>query len=499
MGFIFRNFDLLTNQDFLLNQRSRKLHFERVGKPNIIIMPDRNSEIMVKLFSKLEQVLSVGDNTAFPGHNFLMLENPGTFLKPDFDLNNVNNRFLWSKLLNRIPNNTWIYQDTGGEINKLVDRVLTDKELPALTLTPSQRQQLTNAQQIIGLPPNGSTKYQYYKKYRKAYYDALGKYNSAVSDSQNNGIPIPPNIVDDLNNARAEWNTWGYKNVIENAQATIDNLTALDPNNWWAKMRNDYNNQEVQSAGGQFLNTLTFPTYKDFTGDNGWTKVVLTEEDIVKVNRSSHVDIGGGLSGGWGLWKWSASANYSQDVHFASSDINGISLSFEVLRVTLIRDWVDELMFRTRAWRWAKNSPSSSRVISDGGDINNGITPKGVMPFMPTGMLLARNLQLSGAFSHDDYTRIDTSFSSSASIGWGPISFGGHYNKQTTEEYINANRAGNTISCPDIQIIGWLNDVLPLCPNPDPSLDWPTKMSLEHIPQYSEDFIKSLRSGDTMK
>ncbi len=286
-----------------------------------------------------------------------------------------------------------------------------------------------------------------------------------------------------LNTARQQWNTFWFKNQIEAAQSTIANLTALDPNNWWQQLQNNYtNNMKTTSSGASLFPTPTFPTYPNFFGDHGWTKFTFDQNDVTKQEQSSSLKTGGSAGASWGLWSASASADYSKDTKFTSSDVSALNIDVEIMRATIQRPWMDGTVFQSRGWRWGQGAPLGSQLISDGASPN----PAGVMPFLVTGLLLSRNLVLSGSFSHADQTVIDTALSTSASFGWGPFSISGHYNKSTHSDVSHANSAANAISNPDVQIIGFLCSTLSRCPNPDPSLEWPSALTLAHLPEYGK-------------
>ncbi len=132
-----------------------------------------------------------------------------------------------------------------------------------------------------------------------------------------------------------------------------------------------------------------------------------------------------------------------------------MSVSMELMRVVLTRPWMDDGVFRSRAWKWLKASLYDGKLISDGKDAAQGATPSGIMPFLQTGLLLARRTSLSGQWSHDLTQTFDQQTSGGASIGWGPISFGGRYNSSDSHSYHKATAAGNAVSWDAPQIIGF--------------------------------------------
>jgi hypothetical protein len=147
----------------------------------------------------------------------------------------------------------------------------------------------------------------------------------------------------------------------------------------------------------------------------------------------------------------------------------------EVTPIAVNRDWMNDTVFHSVAWRWGSGAPDPS-LISDGGDAAHGITPKGQMPFLITGLLLARNVSLTANWTSDLKTTYDHQTSGGASVGWGPFSFGGHYVKTEHSDYRKADVSGNTISSADPQVIGFFVEVLPLSPNRSPTLNFPKQI-----------------------
>ena len=140
------------------------------------------------------------------------------------------------------------------------------------------------------------------------------------------------------------------------------------------------------------------------------------------------------------------------------------------MRASIARRWLDPLVFRAHSWRFK----DASEVISNGGSTvaPGQAGPEALMPLLPTGVLVARNLRLKSNFSHEDMERVEEELKVSGSIGWGPFSLGGSYaetNKSLTE---HSSVSEGAIETKETQVIGFFCDALPLCPSPNPQL-WP--------------------------
>ena len=140
----------------------------------------------------------------------------------------------------------------------------------------------------------------------------------------------------------------------------------------------------------------------------------------------------------------------------------------ELMRVTIDRPWMDETVFESQAWKFLAGTPYYNKLISSGANAPSGIAPpdSDVMPFLPTGLLLARRVSLSGGWTHDLQTTFHQHTSSGASVGWGPFSFSGRYESDDASSYTEAHVAGNAITWDAPQIIGFFVQVLPKSPQP---------------------------------
>lgn len=444
---------------------------------------EKNGDMMKKIYSKLSNVVSVGSSVQSPGNSFLVLASPGIFVDPDLDLHKADDAYLWASVLNRIPLPNFIYSDSGESLDSLYDVILQGKELPLIELTPEQKRKLDEAMAVLEDEQGEPTRaYEKYFEYQNEYYDALVAFQEAKANAENEGTPIPPGVQSKLKQAKQKWDTLGRRQKIETAISVITNLSDLDPNTWWANLRERFDNFQTRAPAGTFGQTGTFPKYERIFEDKGWTTYSFNQEDYANQEVNKSVSAGGGLSAKWGLWRASAEASYSKDEGFRSSTSTNVEVSVELMRVQITRPWLEPLVFRSRAWRFSQGSPISE-MVSDGIDATTGATPTGLMPLFPTTAIIARNLVISAQFSQEDEKWMNEQIKSKASFGWGPFSVSGNYNQSKSARSSSGQKAGNKLSNPDPQIIGWMCSVLPQCPNPDESLPWPGQISAAAAPR----------------
>ncbi|MGZ3921912.1 MAG: hypothetical protein ACXVC7_16550, partial [Bacteroidia bacterium] len=158
--------------------------------------------------------------------------------------------------------------------------------------------------------------------------------------------------------------------------------------------------------------------------------------------------------------------------------VHNLNLSFDILRVSIDLPWMDGTLFESGAWDWARSTVYPGQLISTGANYQKGEAPTGLMPFVPTAILLARNVELTADWSFDLNDTVNKVSSGGGSIGFGPFRLGGRTNKSDSSTHIIGKANGNTITFGNPQVIGYFVQVLPKSPNRDLSRKWPDQQGL---------------------
>ena len=138
-----------------------------------------------------------------------------------------------------------------------------------------------------------------------------------------------------------------------------------------------------------------------------------------------------------------------------------ILVTCQLKRVEIIRPWMNALVFRSRAWRWSPASVGYGTIISTGSDLAGSLVPTGALPVLPTTAILVREFEIDWT---DDWSlahRLTQCQEAGLEIRLGPF------------RLTRAAVVGGHISMPHPQLVGYLSELLPRCPNPDPVLRWP--------------------------
>ena len=259
----------------------------------------------------------------------------------------------------------------------------------------------------------------------------------------------------------------GGKNQVEQAINTIQEL-GRGSGERWRRMKEDLDAADgtTDFSGQKFPFTKFFPSsFWDDAHKQSWTKFLMSHEEVHTVQDFSSMSWGGGGGFSVGLWSVGASTSYSEQRQDFKSDGQMSTVEVELIRVPIRRSWWDPTIFWDRGWKF--DPQISNLVLSDG-----KIPPSGNLPVYPTALIVARNLKLGINMSSEENSHVATQFSASGSVGWGPFSVRGNYSKTTDHQTHDFVRSAAGLECAGMQIIGFICELLPKSPDPDPRLNW---------------------------
>jgi len=195
---------------------------------------------------------------------------------------------------------------------------------------------------------------------------------------------------------------------------------------------------------------------------NGWPTAHFSSATAVSNQHSDYTSAGGG--GGFNLGLWSAGASVSStSSHFHSDAMNhDIAISYQYAIVTIRRPWLKGLLFGLPGWQ-TDVAPKKGGFSS--GTRQNQKNAK--FPLLPQAFLVIKNLSIAANFSKGEVDYANSQMSASASVGWGPFSVSGHYSHSSSDQHLMGHVSTGGISVPFPQIIGWVNQIVPLCPPQD--------------------------------
>ena len=352
-----------------------------------------STNVIAALLTKLELLYGASNDTNGMGskNTFLSFQLPAIPLSPrqlsfvlpasESGLTPQEEKTLaadFARLVNLVPAASTIWSSDGRTLWSEYETVLTQAIVANDDPTANEAAELQKARDLLDSP-----KYAAYQQYLKAYMSALEKYNELKLKAENSSDPAvkqdwqlqEPGYKATLKSAYLEWVAKGYKAEIEEAFADIDRIGGRSPQLLWAKWKDDFSQSLDHDMQGQgFYQTHFFPS--DFfkpTASGQWTKLTLDASEIAALSSKAPDGIRN-------VATMSDPANNTQAV-----DLEIARLSVELVRVPLMRSWLEPGVFSSKLWKWSVGHGP----LSDGQN-----PPNGSLPAYTTSMILARNLEV---------------------------------------------------------------------------------------------------------
>lgn len=311
--------------------------------------------------------------------------------------------------------------------------------------------------------------YAAYLNNRQAYLTALSAYRTAYAGynltdpvQQRQWQANAPVLQGAVDNA---WNTWRSQGAtqVEEALAAMDHSINSAVRRILQQDQNTYTQSALTSnlGGTSWHLSYALPGSWYDASCPGFTSLKISTANLNESADSSFTKYGGGTSFGAGLWSFGASAGHQETKQNSHMDATNIQISFDIGLVELFRPWLDGQVFNMSGWNMG--TAYEQGTISTG-NLDTAVTQKAAMPLLPVGMVVARNISITGNWSSQDKSLIEQATSGGTSIGWGPFQLSGSYAHSSSSSTFKSQLQGSTITVPGIQIVAWINQIVPLCP-----------------------------------
>ena len=452
-------------------------------------------------------------------------------------LEDVEAASAFAELANNLPPSSGLWKFTGSYVWDEYQAILQEAVLPLTNLSAEESERLSTANSLLWIERNSAEGkvitqtplLQTYEENRARYETAQLAYNARLADldaNPNDANRIvawqrdEPIFKSRIDAALAAWASAG-RFIVESAQATVAQLTGRDPFLAWSDLRQRFQSGlRANSSGSSYYLTSAVPT-NFFLQRDGWTKISLTDEDIRNLSTVQLPLAGGNIPAGYKLWGFRESSGNGSDIEFSSSNASDLEVSLEVRRVALRRSWLESSIFSSRGWK----------LPSIGGDLlsDGKIPPGGRFPLLPTELIVVRNVFISMNLDDRTDSKAFSDIAQSEDAFWGPFRLRGGSlvsdinqvsdrrlgrsgagspmdvqrpgsssfrsarrptpitnpggppddppivinNPPTAGSMHDFTREQNLIRIPGLQLVGLGCMVIPLCPNPDPSLPFP--------------------------
>lgn len=424
-------------------------------------------DAFTKVAGLLEEAI-FGNPGPAPGRAFFTVAHPGIFLSPTLtEKANSKDMMIAASILDPCFSATYIHTPLISTVSGIYADLITQAALPKTTLTTAQEARLQLLETRI------ATAYASYHKYKERY-DAVQVELYAAIEAEAPASQIVA-LRQKLRAAENEWVVFGSKRQYEQDDSEVQYLRALSPELYFANLRTRFDeSSQTDPAGVSFQPVYLEPPVSSWSSPfTGWNQFEKTFKYSTLTRRVSHSSWSGSVGLNFSLFKrFSVGADGSKIDEFQESTNIDITLKFEFMRVSIIRPWLRPDVFSARFWTYRQTF--GYRQISDGYDPGStGPTgPAGLMPVLPTHLIIARNVTITANFSADERKFVEETLKASGGGGWGPFSIRGSYQTTTTSEDVEGSFDGTTLRVPNPQIIGFAGTLLPRSPNPDRSLPW---------------------------
>jgi len=263
--------------------------------------------------------------------------------------------------------------------------------------------------------------------------------------------------------AEGQWASDGYRNGVDELRAAISQMTARSMKLWKQRLIEQLTDAAVAAIGpGQtFFNTVPIPGNFANTED-GWTGYRVYSANVShEIERRSRSWRAGG-SVGWGLWSVGADTQHHSSQFSEDYSVSQFGLEFKLAAIPIARPWFYPEFFMNRGWMLDRGRGwYYDQFPSDGED-----PPEGNFVGYATHVMFARAVSLKSREFVSAYRQHERSSSSSATLGWGPFTFKGNYSSGDSGRSFKSSVTEEEISVPGLQVIGFVNAMIPKSPYP---------------------------------
>ena len=307
--------------------------------------------------------------------------------------------------------------------------------------------------------------YQNYKRNQTAYANAVTAYRASYAAAM--GDPklkamwplLGPSLQVPVDQAYHAWRTGGADQV-EAMQAILETSGGRQVSRAFSDAQLLFDSYKVSlDEGTVYRRSAMLPS--DWWQDgnqNGWPTKTFASSAWASNQSSDYSSASGSGGFGAGLWSFGAGSSSSWSRQHSDAQAESISISYKYALVTIRRPWLKQLLFGLPGW---KTDAFPKGSISTG---TRNYQNHSAMPLIPQAFYVIKDLTIIGDFSSSEFDHAAHQMSSGASVGWGPFSLSGSYTSNSEQTSYRSSMSSNTIHAPFVQILGWINTIVPACP-----------------------------------
>lgn len=319
----------------------------------------------------------------------------------------------------------------------------------------------------------------YQKEYNDAFLDCVMFMNKAASGSAADVQLVSmfgPKKIRESNTAFDNWVSQGFKTQYEKMVADLTQLEGVS----MSLLLKEYKEIFERSKRTSLIDFGDYNVARLVPGgfyEGGWNQFSFSSSQLKKTDKTKTQKYSGSASYGF-----FANANGHHNRLDTSNSINfdNATMSFELTQVPIVRTWFREDFLTSTKWRpktptngdGAANGTNGNSTVNPAELLSNGdlAKPEGKLFAYPTVVIFARNITLSRSLYEqmEKVANRDSGGGGGFSLGPFGASASASYNK--SERSLQIERKADSVTVKGMQIIGFRNRILPLCPNPDKNI-----------------------------
>jgi len=411
-----------------------------------------------------------------------MAINPADFRNPWTPGNNnaagIDAAVNTAALVDAIPNANTLYSDSGNKISQVYGEILSNVSIPKQPANPALEAQINAAWSVLFRnvdvtdPDTGEVKQstietQLYRDYldnQTAYQNARLAYIQAylaaqeTPQSRNTWPLVSPTLQIPVKQAWDKWRA-NKADLIEQNLAIMSTSSQNGLQKSFKKAQDLFEGYAVTLEEANIHRVSLIPSNWYSSNDNtGWVTVKISAGNSSTDQSSDYKKWGGSAGFSLGIWSIGASASGSKESRNFSSQTQSLSFEFSYKLVGIRRPWMSYHLLGTKTWNLGNFSPLK-------GGISNGTKSQleTMWPLMPVSFVVAKGIKIKASWAKADYDMMRSTLNAGGSVGIGPFSIGGSYSQSHSEDHWSSAFANGEIIVPGVQIIGWINSIVPYC------------------------------------
>jgi uncharacterized membrane protein YgcG len=383
----------------------------------------------------------------------------------------------FAALANEAPVLQSAHTPSGTRISDIYRTILTAQVTPQPALSPAAEEEYKKAYTILNRlvkdpedpdaepMPKPSQLVDSYNANLTAYTTAQIKYVQQYFEAMKTpeGRASWPLIGPSLKTpVEIAYNTWrnGEATKVEDAQATIEFSSRNQVGRAFSdakKLFETYLKEELE-PGNVHPRSRAIPSdWHSSQAARSWATRTFSSSSMTTRNDSEFTRYGGRASFSLGLFSIGGGGGGSNSRQFQSVEASSLEISFRYSLVTIDRPWLTQLLLDLPGWSLGA-IPAGK--YSNGKKDNN----LGLLPLIPQAFIVTRDLTIKAKWSKNDLEIITKAMNGSASVSFGPFSIGGGGGSSSSSSTEWKNKTEGEILVPSLQIIGWINTLVPFCP-----------------------------------